>query len=281
MIGEERRKIITDLIRQEQTVSVSDLIEMFSVSNITIRRDLDQLEQQGNRKVYGGAVLAEGPSADFQNTSMSARRSRYTLEKLAIAQTAAQLIASEDVIILDAGTTMLELSKCLPKDPGLVIITNSLAIAQELAEQPVTLLLTGGQVRGSTYSTIGPKTKNFLSDLRANKVFLASALSIEEGLMNSKLYESEIKQQMMKSADKVILLADHSKFRSKSYHTFANWDDIDIVVTYGAVPDDVVSSLRVLGVEVIVSSVAVRPAGTSQEGSAHDNTEQEGEENAS
>ncbi len=261
MLNFERQALIVEIAREKQLVKVAELMEKFGVSDMTIRRDLEALQQQGIlKKVYGGAVLATTPvqggrDAQNEDVSLDIRASAFADRKREIARRAVELIVPHDVIILDAGTTTLELAKILPRHEDVVIVTNSIAIAHELAGKTSSLLLAGGIVRESTHSTVGPKTKEFMSDLRANKLFLgASSLSLKQGLLNSNLYESEIKRTMMASADQVIVLADSSKFNNASYHVFARWENVDMLISDHHLPLDVQQSLREQGIEVITGT---------------------------
>lgn len=257
MLSVERQALIAGMVREKQLVKVADLMEKFAVSDMTVRRDLDSLEKQGIiKKVYGGAVLATTVAAGTnQDVNLDVRAGAFLDRKREIARMAAGLIDANDVIILDAGTTTLELARIMPRHDDLVIVTNSLPIAHELVGRSSTLLLAGGFVRSSTYSTVGPKTKDFLSDLRASKLFLgASSLSLEQGVMNSNLYESEIKQTMMASADQVIVLADSSKFESMSYHVFAQWKDVDVLITDHFLPEETGRRLGEKGVRVLTGA---------------------------
>ncbi len=246
--------MIEQMVRQNQLVKVTELMRQFDVSDMTIRRDLSVLERRGLiRKVYGGAVLASTSTTVDQDVNLDVRATAFIECKQAIGRRAAGLIETGDVIILDAGSTTLQLAKVMPHHQDLVIVTNSLSIAYELTERSSSLLLTGGIVRASTYSTVGPKTKEFLSDLWASKLFLgATSLSLSQGLMNSNLYESEIKRVMMAAADQVIVLADSSKFESKSYHVFAQWSEVDMLITDRRLPEDIRRGLEEQGVDVQV-----------------------------
>ncbi|WAH37967.1 DeoR/GlpR family DNA-binding transcription regulator [Alicyclobacillus dauci] len=252
MLSIQRQQEIIDLIREKHSVTVSELVDRFSVSDMTIRRDLDSLEKRGIlRKIYGGAVLADYVMGGPQEIAMDVRKIEETDAKLRIAQHASAFIEDDDVIIIDAGTTTLPLIKFLQPSPHLTVITNSIPIAYELTGSSVNLLLVGGDVRVTTHSTVGPKAKEFLSDLHARKFFMAaSGLSLEKGLMNFNLYEAEIKRRMMNISDEVILIADSTKFNSPSYHTFAQWADIDVLITDSRISKDIADQIRELGVRV-------------------------------
>lgn len=255
MLSVERQARIERIVRQKQLVKVAELMEEFEVSDMTIRRDLGVLEKRGLiRKVYGGAVLAEPAVPLDQDENLDVRAAASSEYKQQIARLAVDLIEPGDVIILDAGTTTLEVARLIPNQKNLVVVTNSLSVAHELLHRSSSLLLAGGIVRPSTHSVVGPKTKEFFNDLRASKLFLgASSLSLDGGLMNSNLYESEIKRMMIAAADQVILVADASKFETKSYHVFAQWSEVDLFVTDRRLQEEIRRDLSHQGVGTLVA----------------------------
>ncbi|PSR22716.1 MAG: DeoR/GlpR transcriptional regulator [Sulfobacillus acidophilus] len=258
MMSAERQQTIKELLTTTRMVYVSALAEMFSVSEMTIRRDLEALEKRGVlRRVYGGAVVEEALYAEIHDVPIHVRSVDKLPEKQAIAERAVQLIEPNDVIILDAGTTTLEIAKRLKDWRGLVVITNSLPVAWELAGGGPSLLMIGGQIRGSSLSAVGSKATAFLSDIVVNTVFLAaSGLSLERGIMNSNLDESEVKRLMMGRCNKVVLVSDTSKFQNQAYHVVAGWDEIDTFITDDRLPDDVCEKLSALGVDLIKVGVS-------------------------
>ncbi|QSO54085.1 DeoR/GlpR transcriptional regulator [Alicyclobacillus curvatus] len=256
MLSVERQTIITDMIAKERLVKVTDLTQLFSVSEMTIRRDLDALEKKGVlRKVYGGAVAETLPGLeDVQDVPLDVRSSKRSAEKQAIARRAVDFIEANDVIFLDAGTTTVEIARLIRHRADVVVITNSLLAAYELTSSAVTLILIGGQVRSTTQSVVGVKATQFISDFVVSTCFIgASGLSVENGLMNTNLDESELKRRMIRQSDRSILVADTSKFYSpQSYHKFAEWSDVDIFVTDDGLPPEDEQKLRQFGPNVIV-----------------------------
>ncbi|MCY0891976.1 MAG: DeoR/GlpR family DNA-binding transcription regulator [Acidibacillus sp.] len=254
MLTLERQSLIVDMLQKKGMVRVAELMKTFSVSGMTIRRDLDTLEKEGIlKKVYGGAIATtQSMKESSQDIPIYIRSIERIQEKRNIAQFAVSYIAKDDAILLDAGTTTLEIAKLLKDRSSLVLITNSIPVAHELAGSDVTLLIMGGQIRGSSHSIIGAKAKAFLSDIVVGTVFLAaSGLSLDQGIMNSNLDESEVKCQMINHSEKVILVADSSKFQSQSYHVFAQWNEIDVFITDDQLPDEYYEILTQLGLEVI------------------------------
>ncbi|MCF8566706.1 DeoR/GlpR family DNA-binding transcription regulator [Alicyclobacillus tolerans] len=255
MLSIERQNLISDMVVKHGMVKVADLTKLFSVSEMTIRRDLDILEKKGVlKKVYGGAVAERSTVEEMQDIPIQVRREDRVAEKRAIAAMAVEFIQPNDVIFLDAGTTTLEIARLIRHRSDLVVITNSLPAATELAGSSVSLLLVGGQVRGTSHSVVGAKANAFLSDLVAGTLFLAaSGLSVEQGIMNSNLDESEIKRSMMGHCEKVVLVSDTSKFEHQSFHVFARWSEIDAFITDSGLPAAAREELEGHGIQVLVA----------------------------
>lgn len=257
MLSIERQALIADMALRQGLVKVSDLSRLFCVSEMTIRRDLDVLQQKKLiKKIYGGAVTEPSVDEELLDIPMSVRSKTHLMEKHAIAEQAVRFIQPRDVVILDAGTTTLEIARLLPRTDNLVVITNSIPIAYELYEHAgsaVSLLLMGGQVRENSHSMVGSKAHEFLSDLVASILFLgASGLSINRGILNSNMDESEVKRKMMEHCEKVVLVSDSSKFDQQSYHVVATWDEIDVFITDSQLPQEYREQLEDKGVEIIL-----------------------------
>ncbi|RIV18206.1 DeoR/GlpR transcriptional regulator [Alicyclobacillaceae bacterium I2511] len=255
MLSVERQDLIRDIILKQRLVKVTELTNLFSVSEMTIRRDLDVLEKKGVlKKVYGGAVAERSMYEEIGDIPLQVRSVDRILEKRLIAQKAIQFIQPNDVIILDAGTTTLEIARLIRQRSDLVVITNSILAASDLAGSSVSLLMMGGQIRGTSHSTVGAKTNEFLSDLSVSTLFLAaSGLSLDKGIMNSNLDESEVKRTMMKHSEKTVLVADPSKFQHESFHVFAAWDEIDVFITTSLLPKSYLEELEALNVQVVIA----------------------------
>ncbi|UOF89572.1 DeoR/GlpR family DNA-binding transcription regulator [Fodinisporobacter ferrooxydans] len=257
MLSQERQTRIAEMMSKQRMVKVADLTKLFSVSEMTIRRDLDVLEKKGIlKKVYGGAVAKRLTIEEMQDIPIQVRSVNRIAEKRAIAERAVNLIQPNDVVILDAGTTTLEIARLIRHRSDLVVITNSIPAAYELTGSAVTLIILGGQVRGTSHSVVGAKANQFLSDLVSSILFLgAASLSIEQGIMNSNLDESEIKRHMMDHSEKVVVVSDTSKFQSQSYHVFARWNEIGTLITDAGLSFESQYELEKQGVEVLTAPV--------------------------
>jgi DeoR/GlpR family transcriptional regulator of sugar metabolism len=253
MLAIERQTRIADLIVRQNAVTVADLCRRFSVSDMTIRRDLRRLEKDGILvRTHGGAVSRMSE----QDAAYGIREQVRQREKEAIARVAASLIGPDETVLLDAGTTTERLARHLHGKAGLTVITNSLHVLRELGgDEQITLIATGGTVRQSTLSFFGSWAEEMLSRFHADRLFLAvTAIDLELGLFNSNVYEVGTKQQMIRSAREVILLADHTKFGKQSTAKIADLSAVHCVITDHQVPPKTPIALRKHQIDVRLAS---------------------------
>jgi DeoR/GlpR family transcriptional regulator of sugar metabolism len=254
MLAFERQARIADLIARQNAVTVAELCERFSVSDMTIRRDLQRLAQDGILvRTHGGAVARMSE----QDAAYGTREQEQRREKEAIAYVAASLISPGETILLDAGTTTECLARHLHGKAGLTVITNSLHVLRELGgDRQITLIATGGTVRQSTLSFFGSWAEEMLSRFHADRLFLAAAaIDLDLGLFNSNVYEVGIKQQMIRSAREVILLADHTKFGKRSTVKIADLDAVQCVVTDLQISPEIPMALREHRIDVRLAPI--------------------------
>ncbi|AQS57890.1 DeoR/GlpR family DNA-binding transcription regulator [Desulforamulus ferrireducens] len=247
----ERQNKIRSLLQEHGHLTVADLALRFGVSEMTIRRDLKALAALGMvQREHGGAIWPQSQP----NNGFLSRLGEAKQEKAAIGRLAASLIEEGETIILDAGTTTLAIAQAINKP--CVAITNSLPIASVLsARDEITVLVTGGEVRGSTQALVGPMARASLSGFNADKVFLAATgVSLERGLSTNNMLESEVKQVMLVAARQAILVAHSKKFSQVYYHTFAHWDKVHTVITDAGLPQEKRQELERLGVNVLIAS---------------------------
>jgi DeoR/GlpR family transcriptional regulator of sugar metabolism len=230
MLGIERRRQIIAKLKQEKRVYVSELAKLMNVTEETIRRDLEKLEDQNLlRRSYGGAVLNEHVSDDISFH----RRSKINNDsKQRIAEKAAALIKDGDTIMVDSSTTCLTLLSAIQYKKDLTIITNSVNIVHDFLQSPFTLISTGGKLRQNSCALVGPVTIDTIHRYFVDLALCScKGLDREKGIMESNDEESLVKQSMASRAQKAVLLADHSKFGRTSFvHTF-DFDVIDTIVT--------------------------------------------------
>jgi DeoR/GlpR family transcriptional regulator of sugar metabolism len=253
MLAEQRRLRITEYVQQHESgiVTIAELSQMLSVSDMTIRRDLSLLEGQSVlRKVRGGAVSVQQLDGD---KSFAYRSKKADPQKKVIGWLASQLVDDYDRIVLDAGTTTFQIASYLACKNHLTAITNNLSVAQELSLcANIIIILLGGIIKHHELCTVGDMVKQSLSLLSADKYFLSvTSFSIRMGAMETDLAETEVKQSMLRSAGETILVADSSKFNITSLIQVAPLNQIAKIVTDDGMPADAIREIETQGVEVI------------------------------
>ena len=253
---EDRHRQIVEQVRGAGRVLVTELAEHFDVTPETIRRDLTALDRNGAlRKVHGGAVPA--PALATPETGVIEREASRSAAKDRIA---ARAVAALDLrpgatLLLDAGTTTGALARRLPEGLGLTVITDSVLIAAGLAARTdLTVRVLGGVVRGITQAAVGPEALATLSHLRVDLAVLGTnGLTAEHGLSTPDPEEAAVKTAMARAARRVLLLADATKIGQEHLVSFADTDDVDLLVTDAALPAPLANHLTDTGTEVLVA----------------------------
>jgi DeoR/GlpR family transcriptional regulator of sugar metabolism len=251
-LAAERLEQIAHFIKTHQHVRVSELSKHFGVSEPTIRRDLQRLEEMGQvRREHGGASSLK---SSLPEEPVVQRVTERVEEKQRIGERAAQLVQDGETIFLGSGTTTQEVARYLHGKKQLTVITNALNIANQLAQdEEITLIVTGGVVRHSEASMIGYIVEQSLKELRADKVIISMrAVSVEEGLTNSNPLETLTDRVIIRFAREVILVADHSKFGHASSGFVAPITAVHKLITDEKTSPEIVKQLRILGVEVLL-----------------------------
>jgi DeoR/GlpR family transcriptional regulator of sugar metabolism len=253
MLAELRRLRIAEYVQQHESgiVTVAELSQFLAVSDMTIRRDLAYLERQAVlRRVHGGAIAYQPVNGE---KSFTYRSTRADPQKKIIGWLAAHLVNDGDRIILDAGTTTLQVANNLLCKNRLTIITNNIPIAKELSLcTNIVIVLLGGIVKHNEMCTVGNMVKQSLSLLSADKYFLsATSFSIRMGAMETDMAETEVKQAMLRSAGETILVADSSKFNVTSLIQVAPLMQIHKIVTDDRLPAEAIREIETQGVEVV------------------------------
>lgn len=252
MISEERTTLILKEVEAQGSVMVADLAQRLNVSEMTIRRDLVDLEKEGLvRRVHGGAVSARGRSFE---PALLARESEKRAEKAAIGKTAANLVADGDSIALDIGTTILQVALNLIGRHNLTVITPSLQIANTLANQPdIRLILPGGIVRQGELSLTGDLARRSLETFFVDRLFLAvGAIDSQHGLTEYNWEDALVKQAMIRNAKEVILVADAGKFEKVAFARVASLNAIHKLVTDQAPPPALQEALDKAAVSILL-----------------------------
>ena len=250
----ERRMEIVAIVNKNSSARVEELSEIFSVSTVTIRQDLNFLEKNGYIvRSHGGAVPNRGIMAELSN---SEKRNRNLSAKSKIAAAALQFIEDYDSIILDSGTTTKEIAVALKKSTrqNVLVMTNGLDVAFELADaNDVEVLMTGGKLRKNAMSFSGLQADASLANYRFNKVFLGvDGFDIHAGITTHNEQEANLNRIMCDVSNQVIAVADSSKFGQKSCHIIRKFADIDILITDSGIPPEYLTALQENDIEVII-----------------------------
>jgi DeoR/GlpR family transcriptional regulator of sugar metabolism len=236
VLVEERRQRVLDLVSQRGFISLADLSQLIQVSESTIRRDLDHLHQQGLlRRTHGGAIFTGDGST---LPALEERSSSQIEEKRLIAQAAAARIRDGDAILLDGGTTTLEVARLLV-GRSLQVVTNSLPIANLFASSRETdLVMLGGFVYPKTGVALGPLTVRMMEDVHVHQTILSVGGITAKGLFNSNLLLVETERQMMRCADEVVVVADHTKIGRQALAFLCDLSSIDTLIVDGPLAPD-------------------------------------------
>lgn len=252
---EERKRMIVEYVRQQGRASVQELAQLLQVSDSTIRRDLKDLEEEQQlQRTHGGAVPLF-QADDDPEPSFLEKEDRFRQQKQAIAETAYSLIREGDTVLLDSGTTTYYLAKLLHGIKKLTVVTNSIVVARELAnDRSIEIILTGGTLRPETQAMVGPFAERNIGMIHADKLFLATnGFDAESGLTTPNMIEASVKSKMIRSARQVILLADHSKYGRVSFVRFGELFDVNCIVTDSGISSAAVADIEAADIELIIA----------------------------
>lgn len=249
-----RRKKILHLLSDSGQVLVGDLSKEFNVSEVTIRNDLDQLEKKNMLiRARGGAIKLE-TGVGLDQRLADKNKINYP-EKSRIGKRAAQLVNEADTIIIDSGSTTAEMVKNLPDLQDLTVITNALNIANLLMVKPnINMIIPGGYLRKNMLSLVGPQAERSLRNFNVDKAFLGvDGFDTKNGIFTPNVEEARLNEIMIEISKEVILLADSSKFKKRSFAFICQINQIDKVITDDKIQDDDKKRLLDAGVEVIIA----------------------------
>lgn len=255
----ERRRRILEIIQESGSRSVTELCDVFDVSEMTIRRDLRDLDREGLlRRVHGGAVSNLGRSYEPPYTVRSTRNDE---KKRAIGRRAAELVLDGDSIALDIGTTTLEVAHALQGKRNLTIITASLPIANEIVSNlsltsDVRLILTGGIVRSGELSMIGHIAARTYADFHVDKAFIGvGGMSLADGVTEYNLEDALVKKPLLENSQQRIIVADSSKIGRTTFTSVAPLALVNTLITDSDIRREALKSLQDLGIEVLIAEV--------------------------
>lgn len=246
-----RRVKILEVLNSEGQVSVSELSKKFDVSEVTIRNDLSHLEgKELLIKTRGGGLKAQRVGIDQHLNDKAKINSK---EKQTIGKKAAELINENDTIIIDSGTTTIEIAKNINRIKNLTVITNALNIASQLIRDETKVILLGGILRTSSLSLIGPIAESSIKNFYCDKCFLGvDGIDSQSGIYTPNLEEAHLNRLMIGVSKEVIIVTDSSKFKRKSFAHIAPMTKVNIIITDSKIPEDELKNLQTLGVKVIL-----------------------------
>ena len=231
MAAKDRIQAIKQMVANDKKVTVSNLSGIFQVTEETIRRDLEKLEDEGFlTRTYGGAVL--NTAMLTENIHFYKRASSFYEEKQLIARKALPFIDNKTTMAADSSSTVMELLKLLQDRSDLTLLTNSAEAIHVLAQSEIKVVSTGGELNKNTLSLQGRITKEIISRYHVDiMVMSCKGLDINSGALDSNEAEAEIKKTMIRQATEVALMVDHSKFDRKAFVQLADFGHINYIIT--------------------------------------------------
>ena len=239
-----RKQKIMQELQEKGTVSITDMAETIGVSSMTIRRDLKKLSAEGLITMeYGGAVLNSGSLFEY---NMAMKERAYADEKSRIAAKCMDYINEGDSVYLDSGTTPAELARIIGNKRNIVVLSHSLLVANILSKMPnVKFIMCPGIFRERSMAYMGQLTDEFVSHFHIDKFFLSvEGVDVDKGVSVPDYTDGETKRNILLKSDRVILMADSSKFGRRYFYNIAPVTELDVVVTDSGVDEQYVKDLR-------------------------------------
>lgn len=251
--AEARQKRILEILNFQGSASVSDLSARLGVSEVTVRKDLSQLEAENRLyRTHGRAV----PICSYVvNRHLNEKEKIYSKEKMAIGRVAASLVKENDSLLIASGTTVLYAAKEMMDARGLTVISASVSVSSILSQnRGIDVVQLGGIVRESSVSVVGSFAENMLTNFNCSRLLMgADGVDLQYGVTTTNIMEASLNQMMMKASKQTILLVDSSKFGKRGFSKICDVGDVDIVITDAGIPQNYLDSLKESGVEVIVA----------------------------
>ena len=249
MMALERQRRIVELVNDRGSVRVAEISKIFDVTPETVRRDLDLLEEEGKLlRSHGGAVRIQEEQGDIPYL---VREETNAEEKVEVAKNALEFVYPGDSIALDASTTAWYLARVLPDMP-LRVLTNSIRVAQELStKDKIEVIMTGGILRVTSMSLIGPLAEETINKYHVNKAFIScKGIHPSYGVSDSNEMQALIKQHMSSIADHVYLLVDHSKFGVRDFAKVMDVKDLNAIITDSRVDQETIQLFADIDVKI-------------------------------
>ena len=250
MIQAERRVKILEITDSKGVVSVKDLSRLLNTSLMTIRRDLDSLEENRLiKRTHGGVVSLKYE----KDVPFLARTLKKEKDKIDIGRAAAGIVENKDIVYMDSGSTVATMAQFLKGKIGLKIVTPSIQIVNELyMEEGITLILLGGIVKGDLFCTVGSVAESELRNFHFQKAFIGtSGITLENGIFNSDFLASSLERIVIERSNKIYVLADSSKFGKNALINVLSLDAVEALITDRTISDEMVDLMKRNGVNLI------------------------------
>lgn len=251
ILVEERHQKILEILDKESVVTIDQLKKILSVSESTLRNDLRFLEERRKlKRSHGGALKIDGT----EEVSYSHREVLNRSEKERIGKEASRWIEPDETVLLDSGSTVMQLAQNLPEGFEFNVVCSALNTALTAGKKGnVSVHLVGGLLRPSLQELVGPKAVEGIKEIGVNKVFLAaSGLDMKNGLTENHIFSAEIKRAMVESANQVILLLDSHKMGKSFFMDLCPLSKVDVLITDTGIPSDYLSFFKEKGIETII-----------------------------
>ena len=249
----KRRSKIIELLNKNQAISIPEVSRMFHVSEVSVRNDLSILEKKGLLIKTRGGAIAKQPSIFDLNLSQRLK-SNYK-QKQKIGKRAADFIQDSNTVIMDSGSTVIEVAKNLNGKKNIKLITNSLPIAEIVADnKQIEVIITGGTLRPEMRSLIGNITEKTILNYRCDVAILgADGIDSEMGFYTNLENEASLVQSMMKISKKIIIVTDSTKFKNNRFAKIADISDVDVIITDDGISPIDMQKINKQGVELIIA----------------------------
>ncbi len=248
----ERHQFILNRIQRDQYINVVELCKELKVSSVTIRKDLKLLEDKNLLfRTHGGATVNNPYTVD---RPVNEKEKIQSTEKNKIGVAAAKLLKENDSIVVASGTTLLYFVRNIPAGLSLTVVTSALNIALELMGEPaVEVIQLGGLLRKSSSSVMGAYAEQVLQDFYFNTLFLGvDGIDLDYGLTTTNAMEAHLNRKMISVAQKIVVLADSTKFGKRGFGKICGFEDVDHIITDKGISQQIVNHLEGLGVTVTI-----------------------------
>ncbi|SES74972.1 DNA-binding transcriptional regulator of sugar metabolism, DeoR/GlpR family [Salinibacillus kushneri] len=252
MLVAERHQKIAELVNERKSIRVSELSQLFSVTEETIRRDLEKLERENKLERSHGGAVSLNSQQEATETSYKEREIKNVTEKRSIAAESVKHVNEGDKIILDASSTAWYMAKILPDIP-LTVLTNSIKVALELSlKSNITVISTGGILTSRSLSYVGPLAEESLNTYHVHKAFIScQGFDLGYGISESNEEQGRIKKKICDISDSIYVMVDHTKFGVRSFSHIHPLDKLNYVITDQTVSSETLQLLRENNIRVV------------------------------